>query len=109
MKFWNLLRFASSNVMETRERLLQPYDENVTIRQTFPSAERRLRPSTKNAFPADATAPLQPPEFPKRRDLVVLNRGRRNFTYPKSTSPTVAGRIYLTGENEIFFCRGVLA
>src|SRR6266567_51195 len=41
MKFSNLLRFASSNVMETRERLLQPYDENVTIRQTFPSAEGR--------------------------------------------------------------------
>lgn len=95
--------------MEARSRLLQPYGGIVTIRQTLPSVRRDgLRPSTKSAFPADATAPLQPPEFSQtRRDLFVLNRGRRNVTYARSTSPTVAGRIYLTGENEIFFCPSV--
>jgi len=80
VKFSNLLRFASGNVMETKKRLLQPHGEIVTIGQTFPSAERQTPPVAKNAFLADATAPLQPAEFPKRRDLFVLNRGRRNLT-----------------------------
>ena len=66
--------------METKKRLLQPHGEIVTIGQTFPSAERQTPPVAKNAFLADATAPLQPAEFPKRRDLFVLNRGRRNLT-----------------------------